>query len=226
VRLLGRELRPADLVAIGSHCVGLDWLLSRVADAGFRVKSVAVGSQGGLAALARGEGDLAGVHLFDPVSGAYNAPFLPAGVRLLPGYGRRQGLVFRRGDERFEAKSLDAFLGVVTQPGVRMVNRNPGAGTRALLDRALVGARPEGWTNQVRSHHAVAAAVAQGRADWGITLDVLAAANGLGFLHVQDERFDFAVRAERWDRPAVAAFRRVLEDPASREALRGMGMVV
>src|SRR6185295_207976 len=63
VRLLARGVRPADLVAIGSHCVGLDWLLGRVADAGFRVKSIAVGSHGGLAALARGEGDVAGVHL-------------------------------------------------------------------------------------------------------------------------------------------------------------------
>jgi putative molybdopterin biosynthesis protein len=225
VRLLGRGVRPADLVAIGSHCVGLDWLLSRLADLGHRVKSIAVGSQGGLAALARGEGDVAGVHLLDAVSGEYNRSFLPKGVRLLPGYGRRQGLVFRKGDVRFENKRLDDFLDVVTQPGVRMVNRNPGAGTRALLDRALVGAKPEGWTNQAKSHHAVAAAVAQGRADWGMTLDVLAAENGLGFLFVQDERFDFAIPEARWDRPAVAAFRRLVEDPAVRKGLAGLGFV-
>jgi putative molybdopterin biosynthesis protein len=225
VRLLGRGVRPADLVAIGSHCVGLDRLLSHLAGAGHRVKSIAVGSQGGLAALARGEGDVAGVHLFDPISGDYNGPFLPKGVRLLAGYGRRQGLVFRKGDERFENKRLDAFLDEATQPGVRMVNRNPGAGTRALLDRALVGAKPDGWTNQAKSHHAVAAAVAQGRADWGMTLDVLAEANGLGFLFVQDERFDFAIPEPRWDRPAVAAFRRLLDDPDVRAELRSLGFV-
>ncbi len=225
VRLLGRGVRPADLVAIGSHCVGLDWLLGRVADAGFLVKSIAVGSQGGLTALARGEGDVAGVHLLDPMTGEYNRGFLPPGVRLLPGYGRRQGLVFRRGDARFEAKGLDRFLDEVTKPGMRMVNRNPGAGTRLLLDRALAGARPDGWTNQAKSHYAVAAAVAQGRADWGMTLDVLAAANGLGFVFVQDERFDLAIPESRWDRPAVAELRRLLADEATRDGLRRLGLV-
>jgi putative molybdopterin biosynthesis protein len=225
VRLLGRGVRPADLVAVGSHCVGLDFLLGRVADAGFLVKSIAVGSQGGLAALARGEGDAAGVHLLDPVSGAYNAPFLPPDVRLVSGYGRRQGLVFRRGDARFEGRDPAGFVEAARAPGVRMVNRNVGSGTRVLLDRLLDGAKPDGWTNQAKSHHAVAAAVAQGRADWGMTLDVLASANGLGFVFVQDERFDLAVPATRWDRPAVAELRRLLADEATRAELRRLGLV-
>ena len=38
VQLLGRGLRPCDLVAIGSHCVGLDLLLSLVHERGYRVK--------------------------------------------------------------------------------------------------------------------------------------------------------------------------------------------
>jgi len=223
VRLLGRGVRPADLVAIGSHCVGLDWLLGRVADAGFLVKSIAVGSHGGLAALARGEGDVAGVHLLDAATGAYNLPFLPPGTRLVPGYGRRQGLVFRKGDARFEGREIGAFLAAATSPGVRMVNRNPGAGTRVLLDQLLGGARPDGWTNQAKSHHAVAAAVAQGRADWGMTLDVLAAANGLGFVFVQEERFDFAVSEARWERSAVVELRRLLADASTRKELRRLG---
>jgi putative molybdopterin biosynthesis protein len=225
VRLLGRGVRPADLVAIGSHCVGLDFLLGRVADAGFLVKSINVGSQGGLAALARGEGDVAGVHLLDGATGAYNLPFLPEGVRLASGYGRRQGLVFRRGDARFEGRELAGFVEAVRAAGVRMVNRNVGSGTRVLIDRLLAGAKPDGWTSQAKSHHAVAAAVAQGRADWGMTLDVLAAANGLGFVFVQDEFFDLAVPKARWDRPAVAELRRLLADESTRAALGGLGFV-
>jgi putative molybdopterin biosynthesis protein len=225
VRLLGRGVRPADLVAVGSHCVGLDFLLGRVADAGWLVKSIVVGSQGGLAALARGEGDVAGIHLLDPESGAYNAPFLPKDVRLVSGYGRRQGLVFRRGDARFEGRDGARFVEAARAAGVRMVNRNVGSGTRVLLDRLLDGVKPDGWTNQAKSHYAVAAAVAQGRADWGMTLDVLASANGLGFVFVQDERFDLAVPAARWDRPAVAELRRLLADEAARAELRRLGLV-
>ena len=95
VHLLSRGLRPADLVVIGSHCVGLDYLLGRLQEQGFRCKFLAVGSTGGLLAARRGECDLAGIHLMDPVTGEYNRPLLPNGVTLVPGYGRLQGIVTR-----------------------------------------------------------------------------------------------------------------------------------
>ena len=222
VRLIRRSARPADLVAVGSHCVGLDYLLGLLAERGFAVKSIKVGSTAGLAALARGEGDLAGVHLLDEATGEYNRPFLPPGAGLLGGYGRRQGVAFRRGTA-LDVPSLPAFLAGVRAGGHRMVNRNPGSGTRGLIDRLLGGLRPDGYTNQPSTHHAVAAAVAQGRADWGVTLDVIAAAAGLGFLFVQEERFDLAVVEERRSRPAVIALAGLLADPSVRAGLRERG---
>lgn len=225
VRLLARGARPADLVAIGSHCLGLDRLLGLVAARGFTVKAVAVGSQGGLAALARGEGDVAGTHLLDPATDVYNVAFLPPGVRLLEGWSRRQGLVFRRGDPRFDGLDLAAFTEAVRSSSARMVNRNAGSGTRVLLDGLLGGARPEGYHHQARSHHAVAAAVAQGRADWGMTLDVLAASHGLGFVFVREEEYDLAIPEARWDRPAVAALRGILASPEGAAELRDAGFV-
>ena len=99
-------IEPADLVVIGSHCVGLDMLLGLLAARGYRSKTLWVGSQGGLDAAAQGECDLAGVHLLDPETDTYNTPFLPPGVRLLAGYGRMQGLVYRPGDPRFEGRVL------------------------------------------------------------------------------------------------------------------------
>ena len=101
VRPIGAGSRPADLVVIGSQDVGLDMLVGRLEAEGFAVKSLAVGSQGGLAAAKRGECDLAGIHLMDPATGAYNAPFLTDALVLVPGYGRLQGVVFRRDDPRF-----------------------------------------------------------------------------------------------------------------------------
>jgi putative molybdopterin biosynthesis protein len=126
VRLLHRGWHPADLVAIGSHCVGLEFLLGLLAEQGFAMKSIAVGSTAGLAALARGEGDVAGIHLLDEATGEYNRPFLPPGVGLLPGYGRRQGVTFRPGDPDLDVSDLEAFLAAVRRGGRRMVNRNPG----------------------------------------------------------------------------------------------------
>jgi putative molybdopterin biosynthesis protein len=227
VTLLGRGLEPADLVAIGSHCVGLDLVLGRLADRGLRVKTLWVGSQGGLTASARGECDIAGVHLLDPATDTYNAPFLPEGVRLLRGYDRMQGLVYRPGDGRFEGRSVaDAVERVLADPDCLMVNRNRGSGTRVLLDALLGGRRPAGSAVEVRSHNGVAAAVAQGRADWGVAIAPVARAYGLAFTPLRVEQYDFAIPAGRWDRPPVAAFRAALAEPETRRALAGLGFLV
>ena len=211
---IGRRTRPADLVAIGSHCVGLDRLLSRVHEQGFDVKALWVGSQGGLLAAARDECDIAGIHLFDPASETYNRPFLPPGVRLLPGYGRMQGLVFRPEDDRFEGQTREAAIArAVGDPECLMVNRNRGSGTRALVDFCLKGARPTGYAVEPRSHNAVAASVASGRADWGVAIAPVAALYGLGFIPIRLEQYDFAIPVARWDRPSVRAFRAALSHP-------------
>jgi putative molybdopterin biosynthesis protein len=225
VQLLGRELQLADLVVIGSHCIGLDYLLGELQKAGVRSKFIAVGSRAGLDAARRGECDIAGMHLLDPESGDYNAPFLTPALALIPGYGRLQGIVFRTGDVRFDGRTASDAIAVATaDASCAMVNRNTGSGTRALIDRLLAGARPAGYAVQPRNHNAVAAAVAQGRADWGMTLDTIARGAGLGFIPVQHEQYDFVTPKTRAERPGVQAFRERLADPATREALAGLGM--
>jgi putative molybdopterin biosynthesis protein len=223
VRLIDADAEPAELVAIGSHCIGFDHVLGLLSDEGFRVKSVAVGSTAGIGALARREGDVAGVHLLDEATGEYNRPFLPEGVRLVRGYGRRQGVVFRRDDPLADVDSPDEMAVSLRGSQRRMINRNPGSGTRILIDDLLDGAQPDGYLHQARTHHAVAAAIEQGRADWGMTLDTIAAAAGLGFHFVADERYDIAIRTDRWERPAVVLLRHLLEDPAVRSSLAALG---
>ena len=108
VQLLGRDLQLADLVVIGSHCIGLDYLLGAAAAPGASTsKFLAVGSTAGLDAARRGECDVAGVHLLDPQTGEYNRPFLTPELDLVPGYGRLQGIVFRHGDPRFEDRTAE-----------------------------------------------------------------------------------------------------------------------
>ena len=225
VQLLGHELQLPDLVVIGSHCVGLDYLLGALQSHGVRSKFLAVGSLAGLEAAKRGECDIAGIHLLDPASGEYNRPFLTPSLDLIPGYGRLQGLVFRRGDARFEGRTTEeAIVSATRDPGCVMVNRNAGSGTRALIDRLLAGARPPGYAVQPRNHNAVAAAVVQGRADWGVTLDTVARTANLGFAPVQPEQYDFVVPSARAQRPGVVAFRERLGSASTREALARLGM--
>ena len=104
-----------------------------------------------------------------------------------------------------------------------LINRNQGSGTRILIDRLLDGREPSGYPVQTKSHNAVAAAVAQSRADWGIAIQGVAEQAGLGFLPLEAEQYDFATPKSRADRPAVLAFRRLLTQPDVREQLARMG---
>lgn len=220
VTLFTPHVRVPDLVIVGSHCTGLDLVTAPLAHAGLVVRSIAVGSLGGLAAAKRGECDLAPIHLFDDKTETYNTPYLADGLELVPGWRRMQGIVFRKDDTRFAGLSAEqAVRAALADPACIMVNRNQGAGTRILIDRLLAGSRPDGYWNQPRSHNAVAAAVAQHRADWGMTIAPVAHASGLGFIPLAEEHYDFALVTTRKQRPAVQAFLDALASEEGRAAL-------
>ena len=224
VTLFTPHVRVPDLVIVGSHCTGLDLVTAPLARASLLVRSISIGSLGGLAAARRGECDLAPIHLFDEATESYNAPFLVDGLEMVPGWRRMQGIVFRAGDLRFEGLSAqDAVRAALADPTCIMVNRNQGAGTRILIDRLLGAARPDGYWNQPRSHNAVAAAVAQDRADWGMTIAPVAHAARLGFIPLAEEHYDFALVTARKRRPAVQAFLAALASEESRTALERAG---
>src|SRR3982074_513712 len=218
VTLFTPHVRVPDLVIVGSHCTGLDLVTAPLSRAGLSLRSNPGGSLGRLAAARRGECDFAPIHLFDEKTGIYNTPFLMVGLELVPGWRRMQGIVFRKGDSRFEGQSAEAAVrSALVDPACIMVNRNQGAGTRILIDRLLGAARPDGYGNQPRSHNAVAAAVAQQRADWGITIAPVAHASGLGFIPFAEEHYDFALVTARKQRPAVQPLSAALPSQQARE---------
>ncbi|MEQ9324598.1 MAG: molybdopterin biosynthesis protein, partial [Polyangiaceae bacterium] len=206
--MAGRAPHHDDLVIIGSHCTGLEIVISALREHRITAKVIAVGSEAGLLAAKRGACDVAPIHLLDPETGHYNRPFLEDALELIEGYGRRQGVVFRAGDARFDTDDAERAVRNAVATELTMINRNRGSGTRALYDRLLGDARPPGFSVEASSHVAVAAAVAQGRADWGIAIANVA--TGLGFLPLSEERFDFAVPVGRRSRRAVTLFAEVL----------------
>ncbi|MEI8277487.1 MAG: substrate-binding domain-containing protein, partial [Hyphomicrobiales bacterium] len=225
VTLIGSAAHAPDLVIMGSHDVALDVMVGVLAERGFSARTLAVGSLGGVAAASRGECDIAPVHLIDPSSGQYNKHLVTPALSLVPGWRRMQGVLFRPGDQRFEGKSATgAIKTVLADASALMVNRNAGAGTRVLIDTLLNGARPAGYANQPKSHNAVAASIAQGRADWGVAIEPVAKLYGLGFLQVAPEHYDFLVVESRRSRPAVKAFLDALRDEATRARIRAIGM--
>ena len=135
--------------------------------------------------------------------------------------------MFRPGDPRFAAATaVEALAGALQDPDCLMINRNAGSGTRILIDQLLAGRHPQGFWTQAKSHNAVACAVAQGRADWGVAIEPAARAYGLGFLPLQPEHYDFLVPTSRLSRRPVQRFMALLADPAVRHELAAMGFEV
>lgn len=227
------KLKVADLTLIGSHCRGVDLALGLLRqERRLTAKVINVGSSAGVEACARGETDLAGTHLLDPESGVYNRTALerlgPDGV-LIRGYVRRQGIYYRTEEFPDQPPTLETLTGM---GNLRMLNRSRGAGTRVLLDFLLediardrgmdpaeLRAGLPGYEVETRSHNAVAAAVASGRADWGLGIEAVAASYGLGFRPLRDEEYDFLTLRDRLEREPVQAFLEVLRSSEFRNAL-------
>jgi molybdenum cofactor synthesis domain-containing protein len=230
VRLFSDEIVFPDLLLIGSHCLGIDVVTRMMAERGFTVRSINVGSTGGLRAIRKGIADVAGIHLLDE-SGKYNEPFvrdLPEAV-LVKGYIREQGLIVAK-DNPLNIKNIADL------PGKRFINRTKGSGTRTLLDlelkklaeerhatlNALVDSIP-GYDVEAKTHSAVASAILTGKADVGLGIKTVADQNGLGFIPLRDEEYDFAVQKSRMDKPAVKAFLDVLNSGEFKKSIERLG---
>ena len=95
---------------------------------------------------------------------------------------------------------------------------------RARSSSLLCGVKPPGYANQPRSHNAVAAAIAQHRADWGVAIAPVANLYGLAVLPIAPEHYDFLLVEARRRRPAVQVFIEVLQDEVTRDRIRALGM--
>jgi len=235
VQLFGKTLSPPSLVAIGSHCVGLDiaFTLLRGKDPGFLGRTINVGSVGGFRAVGRGEPDLAGVHLQDEETGEYNVPFisrygLERSAVLVRGYDREQGLIIKRGNPK-NIQRLEDLL----RDDVVFINRNKGSGTRLLIDRHLAKAalsrgtdlealshRIQGYGYEAKTHSAVAAAVKNDRADVGFGIRTVAEVPDLEFVKVDDEKYDFLIPSERIGKKSLVSFLDLLRSKEFSSALR------
>ena len=227
IHLLGESTRPSDLMIIGSHCVGLDFLLGEMQKRGVSCKFLAVGSMGGILAAQRGECDLAGTHLLDEASNQYNSHLLTAELALIKGYRRSQGLLFRKDDSRFalvKQNIQETIRQLMENQNVRMINRNLGSGTRVLLDRLLAGQRPSGFFQEAKSHNSVAAAITHKRADWGIAIRSVAEDSGLDFFPMQDEEYDFIIPNKRLKRQEVRQFINLLQEANIQTQLNKLGL--
>jgi len=224
--------REREAVIAGSHDMLLTALLSKH-NLIERFALSFIGSYKGLDLVRRGYVDIAPVHLFDPVSGEYNVPFikndeiLKKMAILVRGYRRRLVLAFRKGNP----KNIKGFADIVRED-IRFVNRNKGSGTRALIDKMIMNLsrqmgiefsalvkRINGYWYEISTHTGVAAAIAQGRADVGVCSEYAAISYGLDYLPLTWEFYDFLINVNSLEKDAVKKFIDLLLKTESRELI-------
>ena len=159
---------------------------------------------------------VAGAHLRGS-AGDYNtraaADYLPAGAEVIGFCSWREGLILRP-----ELAGTIASVADVAAAGLRLVNREPGAEARRVLDRELTrysiaAAGIAGYQTQATGHLEVAAAIAAGLADAGVASEPAALAFELAFVPLTQERFDLVVPAALAASREVQGLLRALSSP-------------
>ncbi len=189
------------LVVHASHDFAIAGLRDMSASSRAAVGLQYKGSFDALASLRRGECDLAGFHIPEGPLGALMAQryaeCLPAGgFQLIRFVTRAQGLIVRAGNP----KSIEDVRDLC-RADVRMINRQRGSGTRALLEflissHGLDRSQMRGYDTEEITHGAVAALIAGNQADVGFGVQAAAAQYRLDFLPLCRERYLLACRAE------------------------------
>lgn len=175
-----------------------------------------LGSMGGIRALKLGLCQVATSHLLQAEGEEYNFEFLGQGFVPSPvvvNFCRRlQGLIVAKGNP----KNIQGVEDLV-QPGLRMINRKLGTGTRLLFDRELKTAGIEGhqvagYDNEAARHVDVGLALLAGKADTGPGIQPVAEMLGLDFIPWRWERYDLLILKDRFFEPAVQQFLGLLHE--------------
>ena len=188
-----------------------------------------MGSTAALEALRRGEVHVAGLHVVDPRSGESNVPFVRqhlkrADVTLVTFASWEAGFLVAKGNPKRIRAAAD-----LARRGVRLVNREAGAGARLLLDQQLGAAgiatrRLVGYDETVGSHLEVGRRISEGRADTGVGVETIARLLDLGFVPLQTERYDLVIPTPLLEgHPGVARLLEALVSPEVRAEVEALG---
>ena len=153
---------------------------------------------------------VAGVHLRDPKSGDFNSRLVRRGLKrhpaILVNFARWElGIATPPGNPL----NIRGFADLA-RPGTKIANRELGSGARAVLDEAIAELRLranaiEGYRREFAGHLEVAAAIARGEANFGVTIRVAADVYGLGFVPIREERYDLVILRRDLDSTGVRA---------------------
>lgn len=185
-----------------------------------------LGSLGGIRALRRNLCHIAASHLLQEDDQDYNFGFAREEIGQMPGVvnfsKREQGLLLPKGNPKGIESVRD-----LARPGLKIVNRPLGTGTRLLLDKELrkagiEGDRIEGYQREFQRHMEVGLEVLSGRADLGPAIRAVAGLLDLDFIPLRWERFDLLIPKDRFFEEGIQHFLGLLHEPSFRELVKDL----
>jgi excisionase family DNA binding protein len=183
-----------------------------------------MGSMGGLRALRQNFCHIATSHLLQDNEDDYNFDYAGQELSQMPvivNFCRReQGILVRKGSPG-KIKSVRD----IGKPGIKIVNRALGTGTRLLFDLELKkeginGSKVDGYQHEVDRHMDVGLEILSGRADAGPGIRPVASLLGLGFIPLRWERYDLLIHKERFFDRGVQFFLGMLHEKAFQKAAK------
>lgn len=237
IKRTGRTNGRADLVVFAKEeaaqkrlvlagCDPATGLLSRMVEkiSGVEIVSAAASSKLALTWLSEGKVHIAGSHLEDPKTGEFNLPFIrkqfpDEDFSVVTFAQWEEGLVIASGNPKGLRKIED-----LARKSVRFVNREPGSGSRALLDKLLEKTgvevqKVQGYDRIAYGHLAAAYCVISGEADACLATRSAAQTFGMDFIPLHSERYDLVMRKRTAELPAVKSFLDVLQRATLRRKL-------
>jgi molybdate-binding protein/DNA-binding XRE family transcriptional regulator len=185
-----------------------EWLARRRAPVS--IVALSCSSATALNMLLAGRAHIAGVHIRDPKSGDFNSLAVRRSIKHHPAtlvnFARWELGIAGAPGNPLGIRGIDELA----RPRMRIANREPGSGARAALDEAIatLGIRAdaiEGYRREFSGHLEVAAAIATGQADFGVTIRVAADVYGLHFVPIREERYDLVILSRDRDSIPVKA---------------------
>ena len=237
IKRTGRSNGRADLVVFAKEeaalkrlvlagCDPATGLLAHMVEkiSGVEIVSAGASSKLALTWLSEGKVHIAGSHLEDPQTGEFNLPYIrkqfPDDDFSVVTFARwEEGLVLAPGNPKRVRKVED-----LARKNIKFVNREPGSGSRALLDKLLEktgmdAQKVQGYERVAFGHLAAAYCVLSLEADVCLATRSAAQSFGLDFIPLHSERYDFVIRKRTVEMPAVKAFLDVLQRATLRRKL-------
>ena len=228
VQLFHGESDLANRILIAGCDPGISVLARHVLRTGVELVVAQRNSSQALALLKQGVIHVAGTHLRDQASGESNLPaihrlFARNSVTVVSLAVWEEGLVVAPGNPK-SIRSVADFA----RRDVGIVNREPGAGSRMLLDAhldrlGLAGEKVRGYDRLAAGHLPAAWQVRTGDADCCIATRAAARIFGLDFIPLASERYDLAIRRQHLDYPSVQTLLDTLNRASFRRELEGLG---